>query len=939
MKHALLLTLCAIAHLAFAAQVKLVDSPLPLDGKVTGNGWQEVPEQSGFRCLKRTGKISPKAQTFFRIAADPDNLYMSILCKEDQMEKLRKNDGASLLWTSDTVEIFLSPSGHPDDFYQFAVSAGKIRYSMYYEEAGAIRPDPYLPEWDAEVFYGKDHWLIQLRIPLRAFYMTRNADWSSTWLLNVARSRIPVPESSSWSPLQSSFQEPRNFRKVTGFPIRKPAQDLAIRDVKPSIVDFSDGIYSGPLALTVEANPAAAGEYEITVEEPEGKSTRYSVTLKGGVNRLVLPKAEFLRKTPGRTDLKVILKARNSGESFARSFPVEIVYEPARIVLSRPCYKKNFYPGQDHSTIAGEVHLRLSAAQKKRATAELAVSGDGVTQKTLKFKADREIIPFSFDSRSMPEGGKAQLTLKLREGDRELAAVSQTVARLKKTAGSVLRIENGVLYRNGKPCFFRTMSAWNYQGGRAIAERIAGDDLAFLRPRALNLEPCRLVKGIESREATKDVKPSPELFEKIRKLVESNRNDPALDMYYLCDEPEYRGISPVYLKYLYDFIGELDPYHPVIVCSQVADRYFACADILRGHPYYKPVVSDGKRTLHLSLQQVRDRIRSMTGKSRPDKLVGYTGQFFSCKYINLMADYPTWEELECTSWSALAQGVRMFWNYAYHDIGDRPQIYEGVRYFNQSIRALESLLLSNRKHPVKAVDPENMIDTLLVDDGDTTLLIAVNLKNAPLETEISAEHLKRFRSMYEFRGNGSREIAGGKLKLSLKPYECVVLTSKKRDAGLKSRDQVAKEIAAADRARAARGNLLFEKGAEFEVDSSNPDRSGGLQQRNKLFDGTIDMWGWQSKTWSKDNWYELGFRKNPPRFSKIMLHGFNMGDPAVKIWKFGEWKDLTPRKTEKTKYSVLLDFGEEVKSVKVRIVFPGKVAKVPVELYEIELLK
>ena len=64
-----------------------------------------------------------------------------------------------------------------------------------------------------------------------------------------------------------------------------------------------------------------------------------------------------------------------------------------------------------------------------------------------------------------------------------------------------------------------------------------------------------------------------------------------------------------------------------------------------------------------------------------------------------------------------------------------------------------------------------------------------------------------------------------------------------------------------------------------------------------------------------------------------------MGNPEVKIWKFGEWKVLTPEKTKKAKYSVLLDFGEEVKSVKVRITFPFKVAKIPIELYEIELLK
>ena len=366
-----------------------------------------------------------------------------------------------------------------------------------------------------------------------------------------------------------------------------------------------------------------------------------------------------------------------------------------------------------------------------------------------------------------------------------------------------------------------------------------------------------------------------------------------------------------------------------------------CADILETHPYINPIVSEGKRILSLPIHRVRNYLQDVTKFKRGDKVVSFTGQFFSYKFNNILADYPTWEELECMSWSAIVQGSRFHYAYAYHDLGDRPQIYEGYRYFNQSIRALEKQLLSNRKFPVKTVDPENMIDTLLVEGDGVTLLIVVNLKNGPLDTVISADHLKQFRSLLEFRGKGSRKIVNGKLKLSLKPYECVVLTSKKLDAGLKLRNHVAAEIAKANRARAERGSLLFEKGASFEVDSSNPGSalSGPLQQRNKLFDGTIDMLGWESKRYAKENWYELNFRKNPPKFSKIGIYGDFGGQPQVRIWKFGEWKTLTPKNVKKEKYSTVLDFGEELKSVKIRLNFERAPGAKTVELYEIELLK
>ena len=124
--------------------------------------------------------------------------------------------------------------------------------------------------------------------------------------------------------------------------------------------------------------------------------------------------------------------------------------------------------------------------------------------------------------------------------------------------------------------------------------------------------------------------------------------------------------------------------------------------------------------------------------------------------------------------------------------------------------------------------------------------------------------------------------------------------------------------------------------------------SAGFAEEDKLnvvvtifpiYDWVRDILGWQSALRGKDHWYELNFRKNPPKFSKIGLYGHNMGNPAVKIWKFGEWKNLTPKKTENAPNHILLDFGEELKSVKIRIDFPGKKHNQSVELYEIELLK
>ncbi len=935
------IALSAFLELSLSAQVKQVNEPIPLDGSFSQGVWQDVPEQSGFVPLKASEKTKTDAPTAFKAAADADNLYLNIRCYEKRMDELKKTADPAGLWGSDLVEIFLSPSGQPDEYYQFAATAGNLHFNMFYGEAGVITPDPYSPFWESKVFYGKDYWQVQIKIPFSAFYMTRNVKWNSTWLVNITRTRRPVGEYSSWSPLRSGFHQPHDFRKFTGFPKRNPAQDVQISKAEPVIRTYMDGVYSGPLNLTVDANRAAAGKYELTVEEPNGKSSVHKITLKGGLHKITVSKVEYLKKTMGKTELKLTLKSEKTGFVFGRSYPVDIIYQPVQIILTSPGYKRNFYPGQDHSAIRGELRLNLSAEQRKNAEVKLTISGGGLAEKTQSFKADSDTVSFSFESTALMEGGKALLSAKLLENGRETASASCTVARLKKNDGSMIWIENNALIKNGRPWYPRFIYAQGFLGGSAFAERFKADDLAATPVRTATLEPGRLIKGLEEKEARKDVKPCPELFAKIRAIVEKYRNDPNFCLYYISDEPECRNVSPVYLKYIYDFVSELDPYHPVFSCTRAAGRYLDCADAFSCHAYLGPVVSEGKRILTVPVHRVRNYLQEVTKSLRPDKVVGFTGQFFSYKFNNVLADYPTWEELESMSWSAIAQGSRFQYPYAYLDLGDRPQIYEGYRYFNQSIKALEKQLLSNQKYPAKAVDPENMIDTLLVEGDGVTLLIVVNLKNGPLETVISAEHLKKFSSLFEFRGKGSKKLDNGTLELSLKPYECVVLTSKKLDEGLKSRAQVVKEIAEAEKARSSRGNLLFEKGAAFEVDSSNPNVGflTTLQQRNKLFDGTLDMLGWQSTRRGKEHWYELNFRMNPPKFSKIRIYGYNMGSPAVMIWKFGKWKKLTPKKTENSKYSVLLDFGEELKSVKVRIDFLKKASKKPVELYEIELLK
>ena len=608
---------------------------------------------------------------------------------------------------------------------------------------------------------------------------------------------------------------------------------------------------------------------------------------------------------------------------------------PFGIALIKPSYRDSFYPGQDSSEIRGIVVPDSSFAAGSEIEAVLAIEGG--EKQTMKLKSENGAgVPFVFDSRALPENGQAVLTVKLLSDGKEVSSVSRTIRRLRPPEGiNAYWIEDGVLIRNGQPVYLRYTCAVGYRGGKAFDARYKADDFADTPFRRRSVEPRSLIRGIEDKEARKDVVPCPELFEKVRKVVEKSRNDPDCDFYYLCDEPDYRCVSPVFLKHVYEFIRELDPYHPVLIITREMDRYQDAADVFTTHPYITPLKAMGRRILTIPIHQIRNHLTALTKFHRPDKVVGFTGQFFS--YIccgHPLADYPTWGELESMSWSAIANGSRLQLPYAYHDLGDRPWIYAAYKYFNHSIKALEKLLLSNNKLPVKATDPEDRIDVMLTEADGVTLLIVVNLKNGPLQTVVSSEHLKKFDSLLEFRGTGSRKIGNGELELSLKPYECVVLTSKKMDEGLETRDQVMQWIAREEKARTGRGNLLFDKGLSLDVKAHNLTRGtmdSTVYVRSKLFDGVRDVQAWSSRPKGKQpQWLEVHFWKDPPKFSRLGIYGSPVDKIVVKVWDGKEWKDIAAKSVENGEYSSLRDLGEEIATPKLRLEFPEGV---PVELF------
>ena len=894
-----------------------------LDGKLTEKAWNSGSSFSDFVPFTSERRASAEVDTTFMVRYDKDYLYFGVECQEPLMEKVKLQKKS--LWFADGIEIFLVPTGKDSTYYQFRVNVDKNRFQQYYEEGGNIKPVFYAPQWDSAVALQEKSWTLEVRIPWNALYMTSSNNWSTKWRLNIARNRRIARQNISWSKLIAKCNEISRFRYMAGFPKKNPLLDTYVMDSVAKINKFDGKKFTGDLQFGIEV--ASKGKYQIKCITNNKTYTQTFVAKKDGRNKVVIPNVVFNK--PGKNNVNVILTCNNTTIT-NQNFEVGVSFEPIVVKLSNPSYRNTFYPGQTAKTITGLAKINLDAK-------ELAISFG--KQPAKKYTIPKNsIVNFSIPAGKLVDG-KHQLKFTIFPQKIEQVI---TVSKYSKIpAGkNVGWVENGKLIFNGKAILPRFLYAHYYLGGTAMQQRTDADDLALTgkeRDYRLVCTPPRIIKGIEVKEGTKDIRPCQELFDKIKAIMTHKKNKNFL-FYYLSDEPECRSQSAVYLKYLYEFIKENDPWHPVMICTRAPERYIDCADILSPHPYIGPTYDgNGKRYLNIPIYRVRNYINAISKSNRPDKIASFTGQFFSYKSNSIYADYPTFEELESQVWSTLANGARWYTNYAYHDLGDRPAIYEGTRYQMTSLRRLENFILSSQCEELKVKAQYNVCDAVVLKNKNDKLVIVVNLLDKAQKITVQSNTLKSVPVWHRFRENQQIKGNSDVLTFNLKPYECMVLSSKVFDKNLPLRKDVIAKIAKLEAARLSRPNVLLGKGLDIEISTSNPPRSSlGIQ--NKLFDGTVDMLAWQHVNKKTKGFIDMLFPKFVPQFSKVRV----WGNPATKdikisIRKAGRWQTPTPKKVTTNKWYVEFDYGTMLKTIRMKIEFPKR--KVAQEVYEIELEK
>ncbi len=162
----------------------------PANGKIVVDGALDEPDWRNAEILGRftmAGGKEPAAQTFVKSVFDNDNLYVSFVCMEPSVDKVRAmastKDGN--IWEDNGVEWMINPSGSPSNYYYFALNSKGVLLDMELKD-GVWRKD-----FDSGASIAvkplNDRWIVEGAIPLKS--LGTSVVPGTLWKFNFCRGR------------------------------------------------------------------------------------------------------------------------------------------------------------------------------------------------------------------------------------------------------------------------------------------------------------------------------------------------------------------------------------------------------------------------------------------------------------------------------------------------------------------------------------------------------------------------------------------------------------------------------------------------------------------------------------------------------------------------------------------------------------------------------
>lgn len=180
-------------------------------------------------------------------------------------------------------------------------------------------------------------------------------------------------------------------------------------------------------------------------------------------------------------------------------------------------------------------------------------------------------------------------------------------------------------------------------------------------------------------------------FGAIREYVRALKNEPALLVWYLMDEPSVQKISPMLMKKVRSAVAETDPNHPTLVvfCRKIGG-YLGSFDIAGFDPY--PIKGKDQR-VDLVRRFIEDRKKEAKGNLAFWHIVqGHDLR----KPKKGDVHRPSPDQIRCMTFLGVISGARgtifYWWPSAWCNILDFPEVWKEIGAINKDLKRLSPVL-------------------------------------------------------------------------------------------------------------------------------------------------------------------------------------------------------------------------------------------------------
>ena len=943
------LLLCAVSCLAAeavgpkkpAAAARL-DGKLTVDGKLDEPAWQKAPVQTGFENpLGQAGRkpIPEDQQTFFRVLYDDTTLYVGVRCNERKMGEVRadaarQHDAA--MWSDDDVELFFDPVGDRMEYYQLTVNTDGTQCDLYFIEGGNTGKGGWSSDWQAAVHKDKDFWSAEIAIPFGVFHNRPSRMWAENWLFSISRTRTPAPGYFSQFSPGNRYHDIANFGTLGPIQIDKSRFNLCAESPRFRL-EPADAGYQVAASLTVENRGDTEFEGKLSMEILTPKARGASIPLK------LAPKSRSTVELAGAQVAEqgkwpILFRAQGAGGylALATRFDDWLKYTPLTIQITQPNYRNCIYATQDVPSIKGTVKLGMPVEKVKGLPMKVTLSSNVLPPVSTEAKVERDTVPFELPAAGLPEGHYVVRAELLRpipnpkpDGPKfERIAETETPLRKLPPAPSVeVRVDDqGNLLINGKPIFIR---GWYGSLGYCISAasfpqaQLPHSTNFMMGATEFEITDLGLYslggnnRDIDEAKARLDQPIDSDLKAKIRAWVADVRNKRNIIGYYISDEPECRGLSPVFLKSLYEFLAEEDPYRFAMIVSRAPAEYMGACDVMCPHPYMNPQrFEDGTRKFGSFIREIHNTITEGVRANDGSKAFWSMPQTFT--YGGLHGQNPTFAESRWFTHTSIACGAKGIVPFIFCGFWNHLENRLAMNYVFEELTLLAPAW-SSRDTAIEAACDNPDIDVVAKfyrprrEDRGHTFLVAANQSYEPKKATFTVPALARDKNsrLLVLRENRLVPVENGKFTDEFPGLGAHVYTTLEVLPSLKTLDEIQAEITAVLKRPKDEGNIL----ASGKVRWAIGEFGGAFQSDNDLADGVRDAAGW-FPVYGDRKQCVIAFEK-PVTFSRVVLDTPTIRAADLDVWVGGEWKTIHQWKDE---YLYRLTYkGAKVTTDKIRI--------------------